>query len=256
MGDDIRAVLERAAQHRGRHGVVDDQRNAAVMRDIGDRRDVGDDAARIGQALDEDAAGLVVHRRAHVLRLVDIDETGFPAELAKRLAHLVERSAIQLARRDDVAPRLHQRVERDQLRRMPARHAQRADAAFQRGNLAFQRVIGGVHDARIDVPELLQREQVCGMLGAVEDIACRLVDRRDPRIGRGIGLAPGVHGHGFEFVVGHRVPHPQCSCDGPRLPRSCKPIHGPDAPNGRKWRPARAVSGKERWMPREDSNLN
>ncbi len=183
------------------------------MRDIGNRRDVGDHAARIGEALDEDAARLVIHRRADVGGIVGIDETRFPAELAECLAHLVERAAIELLRRDDVAPRFHQRVEGDQLRGMAAGKAQRADPALQRRDLLLERIVRGVHDPRIDVAELLERKQVRGMLGAVEDIAGRLVDRRDPCIGRGVGLAPGMHGERFEFQICHGA---SCPVELPR----------------------------------------
>ncbi len=58
MRHDVRAVFERTAQHRRGHRVVDDQRDAVIMRDIGNRRDVGDHAARIGEALDEPSLGL------------------------------------------------------------------------------------------------------------------------------------------------------------------------------------------------------
>ena len=55
MHDDVGAVIDRLAQIGRGERVVDDQRHAGLARDIGDRLDVGDDAAGIGDRLDEDA---------------------------------------------------------------------------------------------------------------------------------------------------------------------------------------------------------
>ena len=121
------------------------------------------------------------------------------------MRQLVKRAAIELLRRDDLAARFHQRVEHQHLRRMARCHRQRCRAAFQRRDLAFKRGIGGVHDAGVDVPEFLERKQVRGMFGAVENITCGLVDRGDPRIGCRIGLASGVNGQGFGAEFGHRM---------------------------------------------------
>ena len=44
--DDVGAVLDRPAEIRRRERVVDDQRQARLMRDIGDGLDIDDDAAR------------------------------------------------------------------------------------------------------------------------------------------------------------------------------------------------------------------
>ena len=60
MDDDVGAVLDRPHQIGRGQRVVDDQRQAVLARDVADRLDVDELAARIGEALDEDAARLVV----------------------------------------------------------------------------------------------------------------------------------------------------------------------------------------------------
>ena len=55
---------------------------------------------------------------------------------------------------------------------------QGADAALERGDALLDDVGGRVHDARVDVAELLEPEQVRGVVGVVEDVARRLVDRQ------------------------------------------------------------------------------
>ena len=57
MHDDVGAVFEGPHQVGRRHCVVDDERDAVLLGDGRDRLDVDDDAARIGDQLDEDRLG-------------------------------------------------------------------------------------------------------------------------------------------------------------------------------------------------------
>ena len=52
--------------------------------------------------------------------------------------------------------------------------------ALERGDALLEDVSGGVHDARVDVAELLQREEVGGVRGVFEGVRSRLVDRHRP----------------------------------------------------------------------------
>ena len=60
MHHDIGAPFDRPDQVGRGQGVVHDQRHARVMGDFGHGLDVGDDAAGIGDAFDEDRAGAVI----------------------------------------------------------------------------------------------------------------------------------------------------------------------------------------------------
>ncbi len=101
-----------------------------------------------------------------LVRVVDarLEAVGFggvgpaysPAELGEALAELVDRAAIELARRHDIVARSHQGVQCQQLRRVARAAGQTGAAAFQRGDAFLQHRIGGVHDARIDVAEYLK----------------------------------------------------------------------------------------------------
>ncbi len=97
MNDDVGAVLDRPAEVRRRQGVVDDQRNARRMGDVGHAPDVDDNAAGIGEVLDEDRLALRRQRPAEILRLCRIDEMAGPAELPERQPELRERAAIEVA---------------------------------------------------------------------------------------------------------------------------------------------------------------
>src|SRR3546814_10539824 len=88
MNDDVRAMFDRAAEIWCRHGVVDDQRHARLVRHFGDRGYVGDDPTRIGERFDEDRAGVLVNGGGEGGGIVGVDEAAFPAHLAKALAKL------------------------------------------------------------------------------------------------------------------------------------------------------------------------
>jgi hypothetical protein len=69
-------------------------------------------------------------------------------------------------------------VEQCERRRRLARgHEERADAALERRDALLDDIGRRVHQARVDVAELLEPEEVSGVVGVVEDVARRLVDR-------------------------------------------------------------------------------
>ena len=88
---------------------------------------------------------------------------------------------------------------------MAGGNTQRSDATFERRNLLLQRIIGRVHDAGVDVPEFLERKHVRRMLRIVEHVTRRLIDRRDPRIGRRVRLAASMNGESFGAKVSHQA---------------------------------------------------
>ena len=207
MDDQRRAVLDRAAEvWRGR-GIVDDQRQARVVGDPRDHVEVGDVAAGVGDALAEDRAGIVVDGGLDRVGVVEVDELRGPAEALDRLAELGDRPAVEPGRDHDVAPRRHQREQRHDLRRVPRRTADSADAAFQRGDAFLQHRHGGVGQAGIDVAHLLQVEERGGVVGVAEHVGRGLVDRHLPRAGGRIGACPGVDLQRVEAVGGALVGH-------------------------------------------------
>ncbi len=78
-------------------------------------------------------------------------------------------------------------------------------AAFERRDALLEHRLGRVHDTRVDVAEGLQPKQRGGVVGVVEDVGGRLVDRRSARAGRRIRLGPGVDGERVEAwcLLGH-----------------------------------------------------
>ena len=133
-----------------------------------------------------------VMARAEILRVVGIDEGGLDAEAAEAHVELRVGAAVQRLGRDDLVAGFQQAGQRDELRRLPAAHRQRAHAALQRRHALLERRRGRVHDARVDIAEALQVEERGGVRGVLENVGSGLVDRHGARAGFGIGPVSGV----------------------------------------------------------------
>ncbi len=203
VDDDVRAPFDRADEVGRGERVVDDQRHACLVRDGRDRLDVGDDAARIGDAFDEDRLRPVGDGALECLRIARIGPVHMPVELREALAELVDRAAIELARGDDLVAGSHQRVQGDELGCVARRDGEARASAFQRRDALLEHGVGRIHDPRIDVAEDLEIEQRRGVVGILEHEGRCLVDRRCTRAGRRIGLRARMHGKRIETVVCH-----------------------------------------------------
>ncbi len=102
MQYDIRAMFQRPQQIGACHGVVDDERQAVTMGDIGNRGDIHECAARVGEAFDEDGACAVVDLPFETCRISRIGPAHLPVETLEGVAELVDGAAIKLACRDEI----------------------------------------------------------------------------------------------------------------------------------------------------------
>ena len=132
-----------------------------------------------------------------------ISTTPPPVEALEGVPELVDRAAIEPARGDEFLAGAHQGLEDDELGGMARGDGERRGAAFERRHALLQNRLGRVHDARIDIAELLEPEQRSGMVDAVEDEGRRLVDRRRPRARCRIRLGAGMDRQGLEIRSAH-----------------------------------------------------
>ena len=215
MHDDVGAMLDGAGEVGRGQRVVDDEGHACLLGDGGDGIEVGDDAAGIGNRLDEDRLGLRCQCRAKRGSIRRVGEAHRPAAFGEGLGELIDRAAVKLARGDELVPRFEQCVEHEHLRRVTRRDGKRSRAALERRDALLEHRLGRVGDARIDVTEGLEIEQSRRMLDVVEDIGRGLIDRRRPRAGRGVRLRTGVDGKRVEAglpVSGHVLDLPSGQC--------------------------------------------
>jgi hypothetical protein len=112
--------------------VVDDERNAGFLGDGRDGGDVGDDAAGIGNRLDENRLGFRRDCRTEGLRIGGIGPANGPVALLERVGELVDRAAIELTRGDELIAWLKKGVEHEHLRRVTRGDGKPGGAAFER----------------------------------------------------------------------------------------------------------------------------
>ena len=218
INDDGRAVIERLGQDR-RGGIVHDQRNPERAPDRRDLRDREGDQLRVGQSLGVIGAGARVGGFAEVLRIDRIDEAHLDPLVLHRVGEQVPGAPIEVGRGDHVVAHPREVLDRKSRSRLAARERQPRDAPFERGDALLEHVGGRIHDPGIDVAELLEREQVGGVLGALELIGGGLVDRHRDGAGGRIGAPTGVKREGFR-LLGHRfILHVLARVAGARRPR-------------------------------------
>ena len=188
VDDDVGAVLERADEVRRRDRVVDDERDARLVRDVGDELDVEDVDLRVADRLGEEQLGVRSDGAAPLVGVVLVlDERGLDAELRERVLEEVVRAAVDRRRRDDVVARLRDVQHGERLGRLARGDEQGAGAALERREALLDDRLGRVLDARVDVAELGEREQVLRVLGVVEHVRRGLVDRRGPGVRHRVG---------------------------------------------------------------------
>ena len=182
-------------------GVVDDDRHALGVGDVGDGADVVDVEARVADGLEEHGLGALVDRRPEGLGLQPVDELHGDAQLGQRVVEQVVGAAVEAARGDDVVARAGEVEDRQRLGRLAGRDREGRDAALERGDALLEHPVGRVHDPGVDVPELLEPEQARRVGRVVEHVGGRGVDRDGARVGRWVRLLAGVQGLGLGVEV-------------------------------------------------------
>ncbi|MBG9886966.1 hypothetical protein ABE10_10490, partial [Bacillus toyonensis] len=169
--DDVSAVLERTDEVGGGDRVVDDQRHAVRMGDVGDRADVEDVDPGVADRLREQQLRVRTDRAAPFLRgVLVLDEGDLDAELRERVLEEVVGAAVDRGGGDEVVACLGDVQDREGRRRLPAGEDEGAGAALERGEALLEHILRRVLDAGVDVAELGECEEVRGVVGVVEDV--------------------------------------------------------------------------------------
>ena len=138
MHDDVGAVVERLEQDRRRDRVVDDQRHAVAVRDLGQRLDVADIAGGIADGLGEHRLGVLVDQPLDRVGLVAVGEASGDALARQNVAEQRVRRAVELRHGDDVAAVIGDIDEGEMQRGLAGRDRERADAAFELGDALLE----------------------------------------------------------------------------------------------------------------------
>ena len=129
----VGAELQRALVERRREHVVDDQRRAGRVRDLGDRAMSITSSVGIGRRLEEEGLGVRPHRRRAIAsRSVPSTSVEVDAEARQAVLDDVAAGAEQRLRRDDVVAGLELAHQRGGDRRHAGRGRARGLGAFER----------------------------------------------------------------------------------------------------------------------------
>ena len=202
VDDDVRAVLDRAQQRRGRERRIHDERQMVLPRDGRIGLDVCHVEAGIADRLDVDRARLLVDRGLDGGEVVDGREAHRDALLRQDRVELRERPAVEVVRRDDLVAQLREVRDREVDRRRARGEGQRGRAAVERRETLLEHVVRRVHQAGVDVARLLEAEQVGAVLRVTEVVGRRAVDWDVAGQGCGVRvLLSRVDGQGLEMEL-------------------------------------------------------
>ncbi len=224
--DDVGPERERAAQIRCGERTVDQERNAGLMRDRGDGRDVEHFQSRIADGFCDHEPRLRSDGGADALEIARFDERRRDAEARQRMGKEIDAAAIERSRSDDMIAGAEQRRDGEVQRRHAARRAHRADAIFECRKPFLQHAGRRIGDARVDVAGAFQVEQSGGMIGIVEHVRCRLIDRYRTRARDRIGMLAGMQAQSLEswrLRRGHAFLVNIKACNGAPLPARTEP---------------------------------
>ena len=173
-----------------------------LVGDGGELLDVDDVELGIAEGLGVDGAGLVVDGGAQAVEVVGIDEAHRDAEPRQRVVEEVVGAAVERGGGDDLVAGGGEGDDGEGFGGLAGGGGEAGDAAFERGDALLEDVGGGVHDAGVDVAELLQREEAGGVVGVLKKIGSGLVDGHGAGAGGGVGRLAGVDGEGGKLLRG------------------------------------------------------
>ena len=177
--------------------------------------------ARVGDGLAVEGARLGSDGFAEILGVVRLHELHVDTEAPEADVELGVSAAVKGAGGDHFLALSHQAADGEELRRLAARRGQAGYAAFERRHPLFENIGSGVHNAGVDVAEFLQRKQIGGVVGIVENERTGLVDGDRTGVAGGVGRVAGVKAAGGKThlsirLVGHKLPAYK-KCDSLRV---------------------------------------
>ena len=158
IDDAIGAELQRMLQQRRGEYVVDDQRRAGPMHDLGDAGDVDEFERRIGRRFQESCLGVRTQRRPPGVKIGAVDQGRGDAEARQQVLDHIEARAEQSPRGDDVVARLELAHERGGDGGHAARGRARRLRAFEQRHPLLEHRDRRIAEARIDEAWILALE--------------------------------------------------------------------------------------------------
>ena len=204
MRHDVGAPFDGAAVHRRGERVVHDERHAVRVRGCGEARQVEHRERRIRDRLAEH--GLRVRTEGSLKLLVGAvrrDERTLETHATHRVGEQVVRAAVDGRAGHHVIARTRDVEHGEEVRSLPRRREHGRRAALELGDLGRHGVVGGILQARVEVPGLLEVEQAAHVLARVELPGGGLVDGQLARLAVA-GTVAALHASGADgFAHGY-----------------------------------------------------
>ena len=165
VGNDISAPLERAAVDRSCKCVVNDQRNAVLMRSLRELLDVENSQGGVCDGLAENRLSVRLERRVQLLgSAVGAYEREINAHLAHGNVEQIERTAVDRAGSDYVVSAACDVEHREEVRSLTRRSQHCGGTALKLGYLSGNGVVRGVLKAGVEVSAGFKVEQLAHVL--------------------------------------------------------------------------------------------
>jgi hypothetical protein len=141
-----------------------------ATRKLGQFLNVGDVELGIAQRLGVQRLRLGANRFAQAVKVVGVHEFHGDAQLGQRVMKQIVGATVQRSGGDDLIACGSQGGEDQGFRRLSRRQRQSSEPAFECRDALLEHVGGWIHDSRVNVAELLQREQSRRVVGIVEHV--------------------------------------------------------------------------------------
>ena len=195
---DVDAVLDGPEQYRCGHGVVNDHRQAPGVGQFGDALKVRHIVLGVAQALQVHAARVLVGQLGDALGLSGVEEACLDVQLGKGLGEQGPGPAVEAGGGDEVLPGMGDGQYGGCDGGLAGGHGQAGGSAVQGGQALLEHIVGGVHQAGVDVPEFLQGEQIGRVFGVPKVVGGGGVDGHGPGTGGWIRLLAGMKSFGVD----------------------------------------------------------
>ncbi len=190
VGNDVSAPFDGPEEVGGGEGVIEHQNQSVFFRDGSDLFDGEDADVWVSEGLAVEDFGVGLNGALEVGGVGGIDEGDGDAEFWEGVFELAVGAAVEAAAGDDVIAGVAEGEDGLSLCGVSAAGGESCHAAFEVGYALFEHIGGRVHQARVDVAQLLQGEQVRGVFCALKLVTGGLVNRHGPAASGGIrGIA-------------------------------------------------------------------
>src|SRR5215469_14469369 len=151
MDDDIGAMLKRPQQDRRGDGVVDDEGDAVLVRDLGQPLEIAYVSSGIPDALAKQCTGLAIDESLERGRLIALREPRADPKLREDVRKQRMSRTVELRDRNDILTAAGYVQDGVMQSRLPGTYAESSDPALQRSNAALQHIVRRVADPPVAV---------------------------------------------------------------------------------------------------------